>query len=247
MKSIECIGKTVADAVESGLTQLGLTQDEVTTEVLDTGSKGFLGIGTRMARVRLTVIGQDVPEPEPVPEPAEEEPAPQIPIFVPTTVDENTDEATRAVIAFLTDLAQHMGAGEVEISAEEEDGILKVQVMGENVGMLIGHRGETLDALQVLTNLTANQLRSEGEERYRRISVDVGGYRHRREETLVRLARSRAAKALRTHRNVSLEPMNSYERRIIHAALTDYEGIATVSQGEEPNRHVVITVNRRGR
>ncbi len=252
MKTIECIGKTVADAIESGLLQLGLSQDQVTTEVLDTGSKGFLGIGTRMARVRMTalVASDETPAEEaPAEEPSYEEtvsaPVPQD--FVPTVVDDTTDETTRAVITFITGLAQRMGAGEVAIAATQEDDILKVQVEGEHVGALIGHRGETLDAIQLLTNLTANQLRAESDEKYRRISVDVGGYRRRREETLEKLARRLAAKALRTHRNVVLEPMNSYERRIIHATLTDYEGVTTVSQGEEPNRHVVITVERRRR
>lgn len=254
MKSIECIGKTAADAIASGLAQLGLTQDQVEIEVLDAGSKGFLGIGTRMARVRMTsLVAEEEPAaPAPAPvvedveEPAVEEPVSAIPAdFVATVIDENTNDTTRAIVEFITGLAERMGAGEVFVAIHEEDGILKVRVEGENVGSLIGHRGETLDSIQLLTNLTVNQLRSEGDEKYRRISVDVGGYRRRREETLERLARRLAGKAIRTRRNVVLEPMNSYERRIIHSALTDYEGVSTASQGEEPNRHVVITPDRR--
>lgn len=255
MKSIECIGKTAADAIASGLAQLGLTQDQVEIEVLDAGSKGFLGIGTRMARVRMTSLVAEEEPAAPAPAPAEEEvtePAAEeesvsaIPAdFVATVIDENTDDTTRAIVEFITGLAERMDAGEVFVAIHEEDGILKVRVEGENVGSLIGHRGETLDSIQLLTNLTVNQLRSEGDEKYRRISVDVGGYRRRREETLERLARRLAGKAIRTRRNVVLEPMNSYERRIIHSALTDYEGVSTASQGEEPNRHVVITPDRR--
>ena len=142
--------------------------------------------------------------------------------------------------AFLQQLTQLMG---VEVSVHvhtDEDGIVRVNIQGDTLGILIGRRGETLDALQYLTSLQVNK----GDENYTRVTLDSEGYRAKREEALIRLANRMANRARRTGRRVSMEPMNPYERRILHAALQNAEGVSTHSEGEEPNRHVVITVDR---
>ena len=119
---------------------------------------------------------------------------------------------------------------------------LRVKMAGENMSMLIGRRGETLDALQYLTSLYVNR----GQEGYTRVTLDTENYRAKREEALTRLANRMANRAVKTGRKVVLEPMNPYERRILHSALQKNENVSTHSEGEEPNRHVVITLNSRG-
>ncbi len=144
------------------------------------------------------------------------------------------------VQAFLQELTRLMGL-EVSVNVNtDEEGNIRVSMMGDPQGILIGRRGETLDALQYLTSLNLNR----GREEYRRVTLDSEGYRAKREDALVRLANRMANRAQRTGRKVSLEPMNPYERRILHSALQGHEGISTHSEGEEPNRHVVITVSR---
>jgi len=209
MKTTECIGKTVDEAVENGLKELGLTFDEAVIDILDEGGKGVFGLfGVKMARVR---------------------------------VSEKDTSANRA-IQFLTKVAQLTGVPDPGIAIAEDDHGIKIRLDGDHVGNLIGHRGATLDALQLLTGLVVNHQHGETEEEYRRVTLDVGNYRREREESLQRLAEQMAAKTRRTGRSVTLDPMNSYERRIIHAALADEEGVTTYSQGEEPNRRVVISV-----
>lgn len=142
--------------------------------------------------------------------------------------------------AFLQELTRLMG---VDVSVHvhtDEEGSVRVNMQGDELGILIGRRGETLDALQYLTSLQVNK----GEEDYTRVTLDSEGYRAKREEALIRLANRMANRAKKTGRRVSMEPMNPYERRILHSALQNTEGISTHSEGEEPNRHVVITVNR---
>lgn len=152
--------------------------------------------------------------------------------------DSGTDEGK--VQGFLQELTRLMG---LEISVHvhtDEEGNIRVSMQGDALGILIGRRGETLDALQYLTSLHLNK----GRQEYTRVTLDSEGYRAKREDALVRLANRMANRAQRTGRKVSLEPMNPYERRILHSALQGHEGITTHSEGEEPNRHVVITVNR---
>lgn len=142
--------------------------------------------------------------------------------------------------AFLQELTRLMG---VDVSVHvhtDEDGSVRVNMQGDELGILIGRRGETLDALQYLTSLQVNK----GEEEYTRVTLDSEGYRAKREEALIRLANRMANRAKKTGRRVSMEPMNPYERRILHSALQNTQGISTHSEGEEPNRHVVITVNK---
>lgn len=141
---------------------------------------------------------------------------------------------------FLSGLLEHMGvSAEMEISTRENGG-LDVSLSGENMGAIIGRRGETLDAIQHLTNYSVNR----GVEKRMHISVDAENYRSKREESLVRLAEKMAAKAIKYRRSMALEPMNSYERHVIHTALQDYEGVTTSSIGTEPNRRVVVSYVR---
>ena len=152
--------------------------------------------------------------------------------------DPQSDEGK--VQAFLQELTRLMG---LEISVHvhtDEEGNIRVSMQGDTLGILIGRRGETLDALQYLTSLHINR----GRQEYTRVTLDSEGYRAKREDALVRLANRMANRAQRTGRKVSLEPMNPYERRILHSALQGHDGISTHSEGEEPNRHVVITVSR---
>ena len=160
----------------------------------------------------------------------------------PLTPAEQADRETSAGVAqeFLQELTRLMG---VEVSVHvntDEEGNVRVNMEGDSQGILFGRRGETLDALQYLTSLKINKGKSE----YTRVTLDTEGYRARREEALVRLANRMANRAVKTGRRVSIEPMNPYERRILHSALQGNPDVTTHSEGEEPNRHVVITVNK---
>jgi len=139
--------------------------------------------------------------------------------------------------AFLTELTKLMGVDVTIDMGTDAEGNVYGYINGDTLGVLIGRRGETLDAVQYLTSLKVNK----GKESYTRVTLDTENYRAKREDTLIRLANRMANRALRTGRKVSLEPMNPYERRIIHYALQQTEGVDTHSEGEEPNRHVVIT------
>ena len=140
--------------------------------------------------------------------------------------------------AFLKELLEKMGIQSAILAAQTEDG-LRLNIEASTDGLLIGRRGETLDALQYLTSLYANK-EKKGDD-YTRITLDTEGYRARREETLRRLARKNAAQVRSTGRSITMEPMNPYERRVLHSALAEFEGVSTHSEGEEPNRRVVIT------
>lgn len=154
---------------------------------------------------------------------------------------EQADRATAAGKAqeFLQDLTKLMGVNVSVAVATDEEGNVRVNMEGDTLGILIGRRGETLDALQYLTSLQVNK----GQNTYTRVTLDTEGYRAKREEALKRLANRMANRAQKTGR-VSLEPMNPYERRILHSALQDHPAVTTHSEGEEPNRHVVITLKQ---
>lgn len=153
---------------------------------------------------------------------------------------EQADRATPAGRAqdFLQELTKLMGVNVSVAVHTDEEGNVRVNMEGDTLGILIGRRGETLDALQYLTSLQVNK----GQSNYTRVTLDTEGYRAKREEALVRLANRMANRAQKTGRKVSLEPMNPYERRILHSALQDHPAVTTHSEGEEPNRHVVITL-----
>ena len=155
-------------------------------------------------------------------------------------VSEKHSTSNRAV-NFLSHVASLMGSSDPGIAVAEDIDSLKIRMEGEHMGNMIGHRGETLEALQLLTGLVVNHHNGATEAEYIRIKLDIGGYRKKREETLTLLAHKLAIKARRTGKDVQLEPMNSYERRIIHTALSEELGIATHSYGTGTNRRVVIT------
>ena len=148
------------------------------------------------------------------------------------------DTAAGRAQEFLQELTQLMGVNVSVAVATDEEGNVRVNMDGDTLGILIGRRGETLDALQYLTSLRVNR----GQSNYTRVTLDTEGYRAKREEALVRLANRMANRAQKTGRKVSLEPMNPYERRILHSALQDHPAVTTHSEGEEPNRHVVISL-----
>ena len=156
--------------------------------------------------------------------------------FVPTPVEQQSEEARRAC-AFVSGLTERMGIP-VEIALQESEEQLRMQMTGEGMSLLIGRRGETLDALQYLTSLNINR----GREEYLRVSIDTENYRAKREEALRKLAVRMAGRAKKSGRRVALEPMNPYERRILHSALQDDPDVTTHSEGEEPYRRVIITL-----
>ena len=247
LKYIEVTGKTEEEAIAKGLAQLGLDRDDVSLEILERGKTGFLGIGSVPAKIKLTYEAPDEPEvvveePAPVVEeapkaaPVEEKkptPAPKAAPAAPAASGE--DAVAAAIVKFQTGLFAHMGV-EATPNVTKEGDTYQVVLEGENMGALIGHRGETLDAIQQLTGYAVNRGRSHRV----RIHVDAEGYRARREESLERLARKTAARAVKYHRNVTLEAMNAYERHVIHAALQEYPGVTTYSTGTEPNRRTVV-------
>ena len=188
------------------------------------------------------------PESRPAPRPEKEKKEPAKPagpavesVAVPAAeaeADANADYA--AIRTFLTGLFERMGIqADMEIGPRENGGV-SVQLSGSGLGAIIGHRGETLDAIQHLTNYVVNR----GSDRRLHISVDAEGYRKKREEALTRLAEKMAEKAVKYKRSMALEPMNSYERHVIHTALQNYEGVTTSSTGVEPNRRVVVSYVR---
>lgn len=316
MNTYEASAKTVEEAIELGLNELGVSIGDVDVLVLEEGSKGLFGLfGSRPAKVRLTVKeaeedllgelradiekqwnGKKEEKPaKPAPKAAEKKPAPKAekvekkpaeekkpvekkpaekkpvekkapekkpaeetvaeapaetsaPVAVlekpevTILADDAIEEGSSVAIArdFLKEITKLMGV-EVEIAmGQDAEGNVYGQMTGDTLGILIGRRGETLDALQYLTSLKVNR----GKEGYTRVTLDTENYRARREDTLMRLANRMANRAVKTGRRVSLEPMNPYERRIIHSALQANDRVDTHSEGDEPNRHVVITLKK---
>lgn len=154
---------------------------------------------------------------------------------------EPAKDKSAAVTQFITDILKAMGLKEVEVSHTKEDGSLIVSISGDVAGISIGRRGETLDALQYLAGLASNRI--EGE--YARVVLDSGNYREKRRKTLEQLAKKLAVNAIKTNRSTKLEPMNPYERRVIHSTIAEIEGVTSASVGEEPNRCVVISTTSR--
>ena len=272
--SIRVSAKTVDDAITEALIQLGVTSDRLEYEVIEKGSAGFLGIGMKQAvieaRRKPEPKEEKVEEPV-VEEPVKAEPKkveavqpqkaasekkadePQKAAFekaVEKEVKEEVQKETKlvevqpqtieAVEDFLKNTMKAMDM-EVELKTEiDQDGALCVDMSGEHMGILIGKRGQTLDSLQYLANRVANK----HQEGYVRVKLDTENYRARREETLRHLAKNIAHKVKRNRRPVALEPMNPYERRIIHSALQSDPYVMTHSEGEEPFRKVVITLKK---
>ena len=299
MNEITVSAKTLDDAITEASIQLGVASDQMEYDVIEKGSAGFLGIGSRQAVIRARikkVVTEEIKAEEIKPEEIKKEfkkefrkdrkdfgghkerkeykeykkdskkdfkkePKKEF-------VKENKTETASAVTAaapvyeekkelhvavvteatqkicekFLQEVLQAMGMGEVTIvSSIDEEGALAIEMSGDNMGILIGKRGQTLDSLQYLTNRVANK----SQDGYVRVKLDTEDYRKRRKQTLENLAKNIAYKVKRSRKPISLEPMNPYERRIIHSALQADDRVSTHSEGEEPYRRVVVTPNRR--
>lgn len=243
LKALEKSGKTEEAAIAAALEELGLDRDDVSVEIVERAKSGFLGIGASPAVVRVQYEAPDE-ELETVAEAAAESPAAAPaeaqPAAAPAAPAADEPESYARIRAFVSGLLEHMGIqAEIEITARDNGGV-NVNLSGSNMGAVIGRRGETLDAIQHLTNYAVNR----GSDKHMHISVDAESYRAKREESLVRLAEKMAAKAIKYKRSMALEPMNSYERHVIHTALQDYEGVTTSSTGTEPNRRVVVSYEK---
>ncbi len=209
MKYIEVSGKTVEDALTNALIKLETTRDRVEYEVIEKGSAGFLGIGSKPAIIKACKK---------------------------LTIEES-------VIEFLNDVFKTMSlVVKIEVDYNPEEKVMNIDLVGNDMGVLIGKRGQTLDSLQYLASLIVNKNKEEGS--YIRVKLDTENYRARRKETLEHLAKNIAYKVKRTRKNVALEPMNPYERRVIHSALQNDKYVSTRSEGEEPFRHVVVMLKR---
>ena len=299
MNEITVSAKTLDDAITEASIQLGVASDQMEYDVIEKGSAGFLGIGSRQAviraRIKKTVteeIKAEEIKPEEIKKEFKKDCRKDRKEFVghkdrkehkeykkdskkdfkkepkKEFVKENKTETVSAVTAaapvyeekkelhvavvteatqkicekFLQEVLQAMGMGEVTIvSSIDEEGALAIEMSGDNMGILIGKRGQTLDSLQYLTNRVANK----SQDGYVRVKLDTEDYRKRRKQTLENLAKNIAYKVKRSRKPISLEPMNPYERRIIHSALQADDRVSTHSEGEEPYRRVVVTPNRR--
>ncbi len=261
MSYIDVTGKTEEVAVQKALQQLGLERDDVSVEILERAKSGFLGLGGNPARIRVT-YGDAEPaeaaEETSAPAPKAAAPAPKAAAPAPkaepekktaVTVEEKAapsaeegchDENAQRIREFLEGLLAHLESPAKVQICEAEKGRYKVTLEGQKLGALIGRRGETLDAIQQLTNYAVNS----GRDKRIRIHVDAENYRAKREQSLESLAEKVAGKVIKYRRSVTLEPMNAYERHVIHAALQEKDGITTYSIGTEPNRRVVVAFDR---
>ena len=264
--------KTLDDAITEALVQLGVTRDRLDYIVVEKGSEGFLGIGRKQAVIKARRKREEKPVEETVEEskvetPVKEEVKPEkktekkpakehshtkknVREEKPEVKSEPKKEVELAKVEpqtietcekFIYDVMNAMGMDDVKVtSVVDEEGALSINMEGSNMGILIGKRGQTLDSLQYLTNRVANKM----QDGYVRVKLDTEDYRRRRKETLENLAKNIASKVKRTRKTVSLEPMNPYERRIIHSALQSDPAVSTHSEGEEPYRRVVVTLVR---
>jgi len=240
MKKIVASGKTIDDAVRNGLTLLQATAEQVTVNVIEQPSKGLFGlIGAKDAKVELTLIA--VPE-APA---AEEEPADvriEAADELPAQADKpksggSSEEALIETERFLRDVAHAMGLA-VEVERQSSKDGLQLAMSGpDDIGMLIGRRGQTLDALQYLANIIANR----HSDSHLRIVLDAEDFREKRRKTLEELSNRLAGRVVRTREEVVLEPMSPHERKIIHSQLQNHPKVKTYSKGEEPNRRIVIS------
>lgn len=207
MEYIEVSAKTVSDAITEACQKFGVTSDKLDYEVIEEGSNGFLGIGSKPALIKAAVK---------------------------CSVEDSAKN-------FLKDVFEAMNMTVVvDVKYDEVEETMDIDLSGDEMGVLIGKRGQTLDSLQYLVSLVVNK----DKEDYIRVKVDTENYRQRRKDTLENLAKNIAYKVKRTKRPVSLEPMNPYERRIIHSALQNDKYVTTHSEGDEPFRRVVVTLKR---
>ena len=271
-KTMITTGKTIDLAIETALTQLGLSRDDVSVQVLAQAKPGFFGLGATPAKVEVTYqvpdpkpksalgsASRSKPKAKPVVAPKAEEVKPAAPKAEKPAPKAETPKAAPApktekpaapktfapaepgsteekIETFLKGLLEHMGSDAVPHAWKENEDTYNVELTGSDLGFLIGRRGDTLDALQHLANYSVNR----NIEGHIRINVDAEAYRQKREDSLVRYARKKAQQVLKAQRRTTLEPMNAYERHVIHATLQETDRITTYSIGTEPNRRVVI-------
>lgn len=253
---IEITGKSVEDAFMNAIVELETTSDNIGYDVIDKGSNGILGFGSRPAKIKAWVKSEVEAEKK-----AEEEKAAEVKSTEAAASAANSDKADvtsdnsdevlsephkkmvvtcdvdKVIRDFLDNMFKAMDMDvNIDIKINEEEGCVNVELGGDEMGLLIGKRGQTLDSIQYLVSLVVNK----ENEKYMRVKVDTEDYRKRRKETLESLAKNIAYKVKRSKRPVSLEPMNPYERRIIHSALQNDKFVATRSEGEEPFRHVIV-------
>ena len=273
-RSYIATGKTVDEALENAKAGLGIeTIDGFNFEIIEYDKKGFLGFGSKPAKVRIFEEGEDEPviakAEEKKPErkenktaaPAAKKPAEKKHNDAPKTerkndapkakeapvVEKKPENVTpiddnNAALVFVRTTLKNLGITAAAEGYIDEEGITRIVVKGSDATMLIGHHGDTLDSFQYLANLAANREFKSGDKNHHRVTVDIEDYRSKREQTLRALARRMAQKALKYNKNVMLEPMNPYERRIIHSEIQNIEGVSTNSIGSENNRKVVIYV-----
>ena len=250
-REIIATGKDVQEAQANAAALLGASEtDTIEYEVLDFPTKGFLGIGAKPAKVKATIELPDAPQrprrqkkseeqkSTPRKENATREPMKTEAEVVLTKIE--AGEGEDRSFDFVNRLIANLGINASATLYRQDEGGRRICIDGEDAGMLIGHHGETLDALQYLSNLACSKKNINGERMHDHVTVDIEGYRAKREDTLRALARRMAAKALKNNRNVMLEPMNAYERRIIHSEVQGIEGVSTNSVGSDNNRKVVI-------
>ena len=207
---IEVSAKTVSEAITEACRKFGVTSDKLDYQIVEEGSAGFLGIGSKPAVIKAAVKVEKL----------------------------SVEDVAKN---FLRDVFEAMNMEvAVDVKYDEEGRTMDIDLAGDEMGVLIGKRGQTLDSLQYLVSLVVNK----GTEDYIRVKVDTENYRNRRKETLENLAKNISYKVKRTKRSVSLEPMNPYERRIIHSALQNDKYVTTHSEGEEPFRRVVVTLRK---
>jgi len=270
LKWIEATGRSDDAAITAALEQLGLERDEVSVEVLNRAKSGFLGLGGTPARVKVSYEVPDEPTEAPTPagrhtqvhHTVENSTMPRhtqhrqgadksyaaTPAAAPAATPSDAGHTTPAgntaraeqITAFLTGLMAHMSVNATPVVTENPQGGYRVVLEGTELGALIGRRGETLDAIQQLTNYAVNR----GQSGRVRIHIDAESYRAKREEALERLANKVAEKVIKYRHNVTLEPMNAYERHVIHAALQDIPDVVTYSTGTEPNRRTVVAFSK---
>ena len=232
MRSIEMSARTVEAAVQTACEALGVSRDDlnVSYEVLEFPARKFFK--TIPAKVRVTVE-EPAPAPAPAPQPAQAEPAPA---RGEVELDIAADPRLQAAVDYLTPIFRLMGVEEFSFTACKKGEATILRVSGEHMGVLIGRRGETMESLSYLASLVVNRM----EGPYVKLGLDVGGYRNKREDDLAALAARIAARVIRTGCYYEMEPMNPYERHIIHTAVADIEGVRSESKGEGPARRVVI-------
>lgn len=250
MNQITQTGTTTEKAISTALVKLGTTIEQVTVNVLTEGKKGFLGFGSRLAEVQVTVKNEKpdeqvdevvLAEPESAPEPTEEQVEEVVALPQQESIVLENTESTRGLAVeeakkYLKQIAEDMKIDDLIIETVQDGKYVTLRLESKKAAVLIGKRGQTLNALQQLSQLVANKYSNQ----FLMIQLDVENYRERRQESLEQLAERMADKAIRTGKKVEFEPMPSYERKVIHHALSRRLDIETVSVGTDPNRYLVI-------